>query len=263
MRRLCRTGLFLAAALCLVLHCPPTAVADSVIKVAFTQLPPWKTIDDEGHLGGIDIEFLRLLAGRMGLAVRCYQLPFKRAQQMLAAGELDMMTNILKRPDRELYLHFIEPPYRTSTNKAFFVLKGHERQITAHDDLRRFRIGTQLGSRYYPAFDNDSRIRKIPVKTTELNIKMLLAKRIDAFIMTESSGEYLIAKAHLQNTIVKADFIYTRNQNVYLVLSKKSPFSSRLKDFQSVMSNLLEEGMYERLKRDFFKTLSLTSDRQN
>jgi len=232
----------------------PTHARDSVLRIGFSEHPPAKILNAHGLPDGADIRLLRALTEQLDLKLEFHHVPFKRGLKMMENGEIDLMTGVLKRPDREKYLHFIEPAYKNKSNKIFFVLKGNEHLITRHEDLRTLRIGTGLGASYYPEFDNDKRIRKDPVANADLNIRMLLAERIDAFIMTESAGDYRIARLGLSDKITKADFAHRDQQNVYMVLSKKSVFAHRLGEFNEIMNNLIQDGTADQIRTHFLKT---------
>jgi polar amino acid transport system substrate-binding protein len=224
------------------------------LRVAFNTLPPWKILDDNGHPSGIDIEFLYLLAERMHLTVKFIHLPFKRGLKMLEHGDVDLMVGVLRRPERETFAHFLTPAYKNKTHKAFYVLTGRENILKEYNDMHHLKIGTQLGGKYFPRFDADKEIEKVVVKTTELNIKMLLAKRIDAFITTEAAGDYRLAQSGMTNTISKARYIYHKQQDVFMILSKRSPHTRRLAEFNSVMRDLVESGEFENISNNFFST---------
>lgn len=239
--------------LCFLLLLPslPALAERGVLRVSFNPLPPWKILDDNGTPGGIDIAFLNLLAKRMDLELKLVQLPFKRGLKMVEHGEIDLMTGMLRRPEREEYAHFLTPPYKNRSNKAVYVLKGRENTVTEYEDMHSLIIGTQLGSRYFPRFDGDGAIAKSEVKTMDLNIKMLLAGRIDAFIVTEEAGDHRLARLGLTNVIVKARYAYHDRQGVYMILSKRSPLAARLAEFNRVMRDLVEHGEFERVQREF------------
>lgn len=167
---------------------------------------------------------------------------------MIESGDVDMMTGVLRRPRRANYAHFLVPPYRSRTNKAFYVLKGNEKAIGTYDDLRSLTIGTQIGGKYFARFDSDAAIEKVAVTDTERNIKMLIAGRIDAYVMSEEAGDYRLASFGLSDTIAKAEYRYCKEQNVFMVLSKRSPHASRLDEFNRELKALLQQHEYERIK---------------
>lgn len=247
---------FTALSLLIVLLASPAAAQDKVLRVAFNELPPWKIINEQGEIGGIDIELLHLLAKEVGCRLKFVGLPFKRGLKMLEIGEIDIMVGVLKRPDREEYLHFIEPAYKESSDKAFFVLKGREGLIKNYEDLYRVRVGTELGVKYFSQFDADKRIEKYAVKSTELGLRMLEADRIDTFILTESTGDYNIAKQDKKHIIRKANFAHRKYQPVYMVLSKQSPLAHMLDDFNQAMEKLVKTGTHETLTTRFYEELT-------
>lgn len=239
---------------CLLVLLPtPSQAANKVLRVSFNTLPPWKIINENEHHTGIDIEFLRLFAKRLNLDLEFIDLPFKRGLKTLANGEIDIMIGVLRRAEREQFAHFLMPPYKTGTHKAFYVRKGNEHTITKHEDLHGLIIGTQLGGKYYPSFDADIAIEKAVVTDTELNAKMLLAGRIDAFITTEAVGDYRLNRGGLTNRIAKAHYVYNKQQNVHIVLSRLSLFTPRLDEFNHVLSELIAEGEFERIKKEFLE----------
>ncbi|ADU61547.1 MAG: transporter substrate-binding domain-containing protein [Pseudodesulfovibrio sp.] len=233
--------------------CPPVLADGGVLRVSFNDLPPWKVLGPKGEPTGIDVEFLNMLAARMGLTVEYVHYPFKRGLKLTESGDVDAMIGVLRRPEREAYLHYIEPAYKHETSKAFFVLKGRENTIARHEDLYGLRVGTVLGGRYYPGFDDDTRIFKHPVTSYDLNFRMLLAGRIDAVVMTETAGVYRVAQLGLGNTVVKATYVHRDHQDVYMVLSKRSVHADRLEEFSRVMDELVREGALDAVAARFFK----------
>lgn len=123
--------------------------------------------------------------------------------------------------------------------------------VRAYEDLRYLSVGTQLGGRYFPRFDNDTKLEKHPVNNTELNVKMLLAGHIDTFVQTETAGDYRLAKLGFSDTVTKAEYVYRKEQEVYMILSKRSPLAGRLADFNRIVRTLLDQGEYERIKAGF------------
>lgn len=226
---------------------------EPVLRVAFHEHPPWSVLDEKGQPSGIDIEFLRLFAKRLGVSLEFHMLPFSRSLKMAELGEIDVMVGVLKRPERERDLFFIEPAYKNYSDKAFFVLKGNEHLIRSHADLTTLSLGTILGVKYYPELDRDMRIRKYPVGQVELNFKMLQAGRIDAFVMTEAAGEYWVNRLGLTRQVVKAEYVYRKRQDVHMILSKRSVFAYRVDEFTQLMKEFVKASVFADIKQRFYK----------
>lgn len=239
----------------LVLLLPHPVMAQDVLRVPFSEHPPKKFIDSAGLPAGIDTELLKEVARRMHLHIHFVICPFKRGLYMMKHGEADLMTGVLRRADRDQYLYFLTPPTSEESHKAFFVLKGNEHNITRHEDLYNLNIGTGLGAKYYPRFDEDQRIRKEPLSTGHADMKMLLNSRVDAVIMTESAGDYRIATLGLQERVAKADYIYSKKQSVHFALSKSSPLASRLEEFNATLEAILAEDFLKHATEQFYRTI--------
>ncbi|MGE4421351.1 MAG: substrate-binding periplasmic protein [Pseudodesulfovibrio sp.] len=231
----------------------PSPAEDGVLRVALDPFPPWKYLNRIGEPCGMDVELIDMLAQRMGLKVEYSMYPFSRALYLLEYGDADMMSGVLRRKDREAYLHYLEPPYKDHSDKAFYLLRGRSRLLQTYEDLHGLRVGTQIGTRYFPEFDHDLKIDKIAAHSFELNLRMLVANRIDAVVNTEVAGDYEIRKLGLQDAVVKAPYIYREKQNVYMVLSRKSPLADRLDEFNAVMADLLREGAFQRIVAGYIR----------
>lgn len=229
----------------------PGRAADNVLRVAFNSFPPSKVRMPDGTYGGSDIALLRLLAERMDLRLEFEDVPFKRGLKMVEFGDIDLSVGVLYRPERERYAHFLTPPYAKKTDKAFYVLKGKEHSLTCYEDLHKLVVGTQIGTRYFPFFDNDPAIAKSEVVDLHLNIRMLRAGRIDTFIVTENTGDKKLAEKGLTNIIVKAPYTYSEPQSVHMVLSKRSPLAARLDEFNHHLGELVESGAYQRILEEY------------
>lgn len=252
---LIRIGLIVMAVMVLstAIHSSPVFGFDGkkgILRVQFSQMAPWKQ-GEKGKERGVDIEFMRLLAERMDLDVEFVHVPFARGLDCAKKGTLDLLTGVLRRPEREKYLHFIEPAYNSHSPKAFYVRKEDSKSITMYRDLYGLRIGTIIGAKYFRKFDLDTRLRKEPVRNAKLNFKKLLNHRIDVAIVSETSADKQLRTLGLQEKIVKSRYKSLQENHVYMVLSKQSPFAPRLKEFNAHMKALLEEHAREEIKKKY------------
>jgi polar amino acid transport system substrate-binding protein len=230
--------------LLLMLSPSPSTAEDGVLRVALDPFPPWKYLNRIGEPCGMDVDLIDMLAQRMGLKVEYSMYPFSRALYLLEYGDADMMSGVLRRTEREAYLHYLEPPYKDHSDKAFYLLRGRGRLLQTFEDLHDLRVGTQIGTSYFPEFDHDPKIAKVAARSFELNLRMLQANRVDAVVNTEVAGDYEIRKLGLQDSVVKAPYIYREKQDVYIVLSRKSPLADRLDEFNSVLADLISQGAF-------------------
>ncbi len=78
---------------------------------------------------------------------------------MMKDGTIDPMAGLLKRPEREEYIRFVQPPCKERSDTIFFVPKGKPSLIQTYEDLYALKIGTTLGSKYFHQFDEDKKLR--------------------------------------------------------------------------------------------------------
>jgi polar amino acid transport system substrate-binding protein len=241
------TGIFIFIAA--LVHCCIGHASDSeALRVAFTTFPPAVFLDDEGNPDGYDIQFLRLFFDRLGKDMELSHVPFQRGMHLLRSGEMDAMLGVLRRPEREEFLLYVEPPYVSGVCTAFYVPRGQEERISRHEDLYGMTVGVGIGVKYYPRFDEDGRIRKDPVRTGTMNFQRLLAGRVDAVAMEEETGDFRLVHQGFGERISKARFVARDPQAVYMVVSRNSPHARDIEDFNRVMARMMKEGVRDRLK---------------
>ncbi|MCP4937519.1 MAG: amino acid ABC transporter substrate-binding protein, partial [bacterium] len=180
------------------------------------------------------------IADKLGLEMQRRRATFGRALLLLRDGDSDIHVGPLKRPEREVYLHYIEPPFIRYTSRVFVVAKGQHSSIQRYEDLYGLRIGTDQGFKYYPRFDEDTRLRKQVVGSPKQNIGKLLRGRIDTFIIPEILGIEMIASKGLSDKLEFADYVHRQEDPGYIVLSKKSPLmATRGEEVKSVIREMI------------------------
>lgn len=223
------------------------------IIVVVDHYPPWKIVE-ENKFKGIDIELIQALLHEVGYTPRFIDCPWIRGIKMLENGEADLISGILKHPDREKNMLFLEPPYKTKSSKVIFIRKN-ELDIADYDDLKGRILGVQRGAKYFERFDNDTTLDKQLIHNNELNFKKLVTGRIDALIVTESIGDYLAAEMNLNHIVKKASFRHDKSIPVYFAISKKSRLISISKELMAATKRLKENGEFDRIINSFFEKL--------
>ncbi|MDX1655776.1 MAG: transporter substrate-binding domain-containing protein [Candidatus Competibacteraceae bacterium] len=251
--------------LVLLLCLLPGVVRAETITVPIDPYPPWKFVDTERwevNRGGIDIRLVEVLLAaynrRYGtdLQASFQAFPWKRCLELMRQGHADLISGILRRPEREEYLIFIEPPYKTHSTKVFYVLKGQGERIRRYEDLYGLTIGVQAGVRYFDRFDQDPRLIREEVSTDLFNFRKLAHGRIDAVISTESQADYLIALHGLQGRFDKAILRHDTELPVYFALSRRSPYAEQAGRFSQVVTELVETEAFSAIIEGFFTQLN-------
>ena len=189
-----------------------------------------------------NIEVLAAVARRLGIELKLVRAPFKRALLMMKDGSLDIMAGLLKKPEREAYIDFIRPPYKTRSDTVFFVPRGKADLIADYEDLLPIKIGTTIGARYFPQFDQDPLLTKETVPGGENSFRMLLAGRIQAVASSEGDGIELADKLGISDKIEMARFRFSGEKHVFIGLSKASRIQERIPGIEAVIRSMIESG---------------------
>lgn len=171
---------------------------------AFSELAPWKTKDGVDY-GGAYTEIVRELARRVHRELQITECPHARCLLMMKSGEADLGIGIQRSPERELFLAYLQTPYRkTASDRVFYVRRGEAQRIGRYEDLQGLRIGITLGSAYFDRFDDDKTLDKEAAPTNAANLQKLLLKRVDAVLMPEDQGAVLLSQLGLAGQVETA-----------------------------------------------------------
>lgn len=239
----------LAVLPCQVLPC------QSVLTVGIDPAEPWKIVGEQDRVTGAEVELFKALGQKLHADVVLKPLPFKRCIAYMESGEIDMMSGLLKTPEREAFVHFLPPPYKTRSNKAFYVLRASGITVAKYDDLKGLKIGVKSGVRFFPQFDADETLAKVEGQNFDqlILMLMLIGRRFEVLAMTDSVGDYWIRQIDRKGLVAKAPFGFYQENDVYLGLSKKSPFAPRSEEISRILAAMIQSGELDRIFSAFFR----------
>ncbi|MCP3922875.1 MAG: amino acid ABC transporter substrate-binding protein [Desulfobacterales bacterium] len=233
-----------------ILLCTHTLSGKELV-VAFDHWPP-RRIVTKTSFSGIDAEIIQNIAAHLKLEVRFVECPWARCLYMLELGQVDIISGLLKSPEREKYIHYINPPYLKKSTKVFYLPKGKGHLIKKYEDLYKLSdIGVAISTKYFPRFDADSRISKYKVANEVHLLRMLSLKRLPAIIGTERIMDYMIHTEGFSNRFQKAPFRYDKENLVYFGISKKSFFSKQLLTFEKLIQEMIENKEIDKIVKKY------------
>ncbi|MCP4935958.1 MAG: amino acid ABC transporter substrate-binding protein [bacterium] len=207
----------------------------------------------KGQEDSFFLNISQAIADKLGLELQLRSATFGRALLLIRDGDSDIHVGALKRPEREAYLHYIEPPFARDVSRVFVVAKDQHSSIQRYEDLYGLRIGTQQGFTNFPRFDEDTRLKKQVVGSPKQNIGKLLRGRIDAFIIPKFFAIEILASKGLSDKLEFADYVHRMEDPGYIVLSKKSPLmATRGEEVESVIREMIESGEIRTLIEQHF-----------
>ena len=217
------------------------AQAESM-TVANTHWPPWRILKNDGHLKGIEIDILERLSEQLGLSLETKGCGWKRCLKHMEVGESDVMTGLQKTPEREQYMTFIEPPYRTIQSICFYTNKASAINIRNYDDLRKLTIGVIQKVAYFEPFNNDQKIKKHGVTTGDNLLRLVEGNKIDAFVNECLAGDNFIKEKKLSRVIKRTEYVHSEVRPIYLAISNKSPLLKRKNEISNELKKMLDTG---------------------
>ncbi len=96
------------ALLCLLLvTCLPLSACELVVR--FGHYPPQSSLDENQQWQGMTVEQTKALLKQADCRYKFVETPWARALDMLAKGQIDMMSSVTITPERQQFAHFIGP----------------------------------------------------------------------------------------------------------------------------------------------------------
>ncbi|MCG8619699.1 MAG: transporter substrate-binding domain-containing protein [Desulfobacterales bacterium] len=209
------------------------------------------------NLNGPDHELLKTVAMQLDKELVMVPAPFRRRLALMKSGDIDIMVGLLKRPDREAYIHYIDPPYKKRSDTVFILRRESQLTLNTYEDLRKIKIGVIIGAKYFPRFDGDTRLLKEAVPKDNMNMEKLLRGRIDAMIHPEFAGIDLINRMGASQRVRIAPFRFSRRKLVYIGISKRSALMDHLPRIESEITRMVEDGTILALISEYYETRGL------
>lgn len=219
------------------------AWARPAILVAYHHSPPYSVVHADGGASGMDLEILQLVAAQMDIEIRTVNCPLSRCLLMMEQSQLDLMMGLLKTSERQTFLNYIEPPYyQLRSSYSFYTRADRNIRVEHYDDLKNYSIGLTRGAVYFPRFNQDQTLRKVPLATEEMQIQLLLKGRVDLVISVDSTFEYMLVSLGGADQIRKVAYQEWLPVRSYMVLSKESPFNEKMPEFYQALRKLQADG---------------------
>lgn len=231
---------------------------NKVIRVAVNHYPPWIVAQD-GIFSGIDVEVLHFLANKLNVELHFTDCLIKRCLDLVKHGQADLIPGVYKDPDREAFLHFVEPHYFTDPPKVFYTKKGSDVIIKQYEDLYQYQIGVRTGAHYFAQFDSDSKIQKMEAMSEIALLRMLLSERFDAFISTESQADYLAAQYGLFDRFDKSTYRPGKVRRTYIGVSMKTQHADLVNRLSQEVALGVKSGVFQNIATEYYRKLNRES----
>lgn len=226
-----------------------TAATPPTIRLAQYHSPPYYFAENTEAPTGLAIDLLRPVLHQLGWQLQIVICPFPRCLKMLERGEVDVMPGLLRNTEREMLIHFVQPPMM-SFHSSFVFYAHPESPTPLHNEqqLQGHSIAVMRDAVYYPSFQKIPNLTKIPVLSEAKALEMVLQKRVDYTIMVEETAAGAFATAGIDPTkLVKQPYSVASDILGYFGFSKRSVNAQYLPELERAMAEQQRLGLYQRL----------------
>lgn len=219
--------------------------------------PPRFIKDAAGNWSGYNVDIFRLLANQMGCDAHFLEIPWGRALQLLATGELDAMSNMSFNAERAEFANFVGPhlheQVKLVTNLDPAPTKTSLAELIADDHLITVMKGIYYGLEFqqalthFPEFEQ----RLVFVTTNQQKLELFLTGRVHFMLEDQVNLQQLYQNNILNPTQHKA--LFTLHENpVYFAFSKIRWPEGEQQSLNDAWQKLVQEGQIKRLMQQYF-----------
>jgi polar amino acid transport system substrate-binding protein len=219
-----------------------------VLKVAVEQAGFFPfNYQENGNIKGFSIDILNYIKAYSKYDFEFIILPWPRALHLVGQGELDIILGFFITPERAQTYHIIHPSYGYEVNQLF-TLKGTDINFTGKlAELTPYSIGTVREYSYGKAFDQASHLKKYPVLSEEVLLKLLLGGRLDAILGNPFTFTRIAQKSGV-NAKIKSISPYVDLTPVHMALTRGRVDADEVKrTFERLIRQLKTSVYYQEL----------------
>jgi polar amino acid transport system substrate-binding protein len=214
-------------------------------RVLINDAPPYRIVGSANgtpYYTGIYVDILRQIAVETGMQLDFVELPYARAFRVMEGGEADIMLGPNHSPERDTYLHYLEPPLPREP-KVFLQMRAAA-PMGRYEDLRGRRIAVLRGASYFDRFDADAALVKVPVDDYVSALRLAAARRVDAVIMSELQALWLLRQTGFD--LVPSGY-REPGRDSYIVLARRSPLMAEAAKLSAALRRAVEGGAVRRI----------------
>ncbi|MBP4043316.1 substrate-binding periplasmic protein [Aeromonas sp. SrichE-2G] len=202
--------------------------------------PPFRMITQNDEFHGLDIDILRQLQARSGIAMTLKRVPWGRALKQMQTGQADLMIGLAHTEARATFIDYLQPAYY-QCQPAFYGKAAAVATLNTYGDLRGREIGYVLNSAYFSPFDGDTGLKKHGVPTEDQLQRMVERGHLPLMIGTDCQVDYALSQ-HNAGELVKAAYRPPHPVVLYLGMSKRSPHHALGPRLAQALQAMVESG---------------------
>lgn len=222
-----------------------SAGAAEKLRIAADRWPPFT--DAMLLNGGLATDIVSTALRRAGYTTVYEQVPWARAMLGVSEGRHDVLIAAWFSEDRTRIGQFS----REYLVNRVRLLKRRDSTVQSltHEQLHAYVIAVVRGYAYSAAFDNDALLKKIPVQSFSMAIRMLAAARVDLTLEDEYVARYNLAleAEDVRNNIEFLPGSLSEN-GLHILVSLKNPKHAEIvARFDREIAAMKADGSYDEL----------------
>jgi diguanylate cyclase (GGDEF)-like protein/PAS domain S-box-containing protein len=202
--------------------------AHPVVRVGVDRdFPPYEWIDAKGAYVGLSADYIALVEQLLGVKLDIVKnKSWPEILEMAQRGELDMLSNANKTPERERYLIFTEAYLNTP---AIIISDNNNGFIGTLDRLDHKQVTLEKGYFMQELLKHDHpEIRLIPAENVHDALNMVSSGKAEAYIGDAAAANYAVKKEGMLNLNFSGDTGYKSHHR--MAATKANPELASLLD---------------------------------
>lgn len=189
--------------------------------------------------------------GRVGYRVKYTFLPWARLLKQVEAGKFDAGCAAYYSEERARIFAFSAPYAQGPV--VFYKRKDRDITFRTLADLKPYRIGVARGYVNNAEFDAADYLRKEVANDNDLNLKKLLAERVDLVAIDKFVAQHLLQTSMPEGGELLEPLDPPLAENpIHLIFSRKRDgYERRIRDFNRGLEAIIEDGTVRRILQQY------------
>ena len=184
---------------------------------------------------------------KSGYTVEIQFMDWNRAVALSEKGKIDGLLGCYQSKERAEVLELSQAFGEATV--VLFAKKGANISYSSLEDLKPYKIGTMRGNKVTEEFDSASYLKKEAVNNIELNIKKLLAGRIDLFTESKFVAQDVInSKFPQDKDKIEVLSPPLKTNTLHIGISKKKTDAKKIQqDLDAGLNAIKEDGTIDKI----------------
>lgn len=233
------------------------------LSVQVVDYPPLAYRNGGGHWEGLNKLYVDALLDKVKCEYRFVDTPFARGLKMVSTGDIDMILDVSKTPEREAKFYFIGPKRNEKillvSRKGAIPIVSSWRDMQSLDAKLIRQRGAFYGNKLEELLKNNQRLNWKVDEMADNNrvIHLVLNKRADAFFV-ESFHWHHIQNNHPSGSSLHAHPLIINSEPVYYALSKTSVSKQLFYKLDEAFIELKNQQRFKKIEETYIHQLKNT-----